>query len=159
MQFSRFALSLVCAAMLCACQPQSGTKGDRADMGGSGEKAAPQVQFPASFPAYIPKYPGARPVNNASTGFQNKMFGKSGRAEADFITVDSREKVIEFYRTELVKAGLVERMTKSLPIMEMSVYSKDETPHEVVTVAINKMLPGDTFVQIMYSNEQGQPKN
>jgi hypothetical protein len=159
MQFSRFALSLVCAAMLCACQPQSGTKGDRADTGGSGEKAAPQVQFPASFPAYIPKYPGARPFNNAGTNMNNSMFKKINGAEADFITVDSGEKVKAFYKTELLKAGLVEADVQSLPILDFAVYRKADAPNERVTVMINKMLPGDTLVQIMYSNGQSQPKN
>jgi hypothetical protein len=159
MPFSRFVLSLVCAAMLCACQPQSSAKGDRASTGGGGEKAAPQVQFPASFPPYIPKYPGSRPFNNAGTNMNNSMFKKINGAEADFVTVDSREKVKAFYKTELLKAGLVEADVQSLPILDLAVYRKADAPNERVTVMINKMLPGDTLVQIMYSNGQNQPKN
>jgi hypothetical protein len=159
MPFSRFVLSLVCAAMLCACQPQNGAKGDRASSGGGGEKAAPQVQFPASFPAYIPKYPGSRPFNNAGTNMNNSMFKKINGAEADFITVDSREKVKAFYKAELLKAGFVEADVQSLPMLDLSVYHKADAPDERVTVLINKMLPGDTLVQIMYFDRSPEPKN
>jgi hypothetical protein len=159
MHMSRIVLSFVCAAMLCACQPSGGAKGDRSGTNQVGEKAAAQFEFPAAFPAYIPKYPGARPFNNAGTKMNNSVFKKINGAEADFITVDSREKVKAFYKTELLKAGLIEADVQSMPILDLAVYRKADAPNERVTVIINKMLPGDTLVQIMYNNGQVEPKN
>jgi hypothetical protein len=122
-------------------------------------KAAPEVVFPEDFPTYIPKYPGARPMNGPGMSLQNKMTKSLKQSQTMFVTVDSREKVKQFYKAELIKAGLAENTVQSMPIMDLAVYSKPETPNQLVSVIINKMMPGDTMVQILYQNLEIEPKN
>jgi hypothetical protein len=147
-------LRMICAALLVpilalsACKPNQ-SSGDT--KGGTPGQTSDAVVFPDVFPSYIPHYPGEKKFNNPAAGITNAMFSKFAKGgTAAFLTTDSPDKVIAFYKGEFEKAGLKATDVKAQPNMNMLTYVKEEPTFETVSVVISKMPPNSSVVQIIY---------
>jgi hypothetical protein len=107
--------------------------------------------FPDVFPSYIPLYPGAKNLNNPASGITNAMISKLAKGgSAAFLTSDSAEEVLTFYRGEFEKAGLKAGDLESKPKPDMLTYVKEEPVFETVSVVVTKLPPQNSMVQIIY---------
>jgi hypothetical protein len=148
-------LRVICIALLApglalsACEPSHPPSG-QAKSGVTGQ-ATETVVFPDVFPSYITLYPGAQNFDYPGTGITNAMISKLAKGgSASFLTTDSADKVLTFYRGEFEKAGLKGGDPESKPKLEMLTYIKEEPVFETVSVVVTKLPPQSNIVQILY---------
>jgi hypothetical protein len=147
---SRFVCTvlLVPVLVLCACKPNQ-PAGDA--KGGVQGEASEAVVFPEIFPSYIPHYSGEKKFKNPAAGITNAMFSKFAKGgSATFVTTDSADKVLAFYKGEFEKAGLKPADIEPQSNVDALTYVKEEPVFETVSIVISKLPPESSIVQIFY---------
>jgi hypothetical protein len=154
-------LSLIQAALLVpilvlgACKPNQ-PNGDA--KGGTQGQAADAVVFPEIFPSYIPYYPGGTKFKNSAKGLTNAIFSKFTKGgSAAFVTTDSADKVLAFYKVELEKAGLKAETYEQPGSTDMMSFVKEEPVFETVSIVISKLPPQSSVVLILYIPMPNEP--
>jgi hypothetical protein len=150
---------LVPILLLSACKPNNPNADAK---GGPAGQTTGTVTFPASFPSYIPVYPSAQPFNNPAVGLANSMLKNmvgGGVSMASFLTSDTPDKVLAFYKGAFEKAGLTADDVKAKAGVQMIAYNRPAPDVESVMVTISKMPPDKAIVQIVYIKAPPEPKN
>lgn len=106
--------------------------------------------MPQGMPSFIKPYPNAKELHSMEANNASAHTGNSANNVfmVQFETNDSAEKVLEFYKPELLKAGYNSNATMNIGEMAMSSFGKEK---ENIQIMATKRDGKETQVQIIYS--------
>lgn len=115
--------------------------------------------FPETIPAYVPRYAGATKAKQPGGGIANMMFKQmGGGAVASFETPDAPEKVLAFYKAELLKNGLEEAPAEANTEPNTLAFFKSGAGGGVVMVIATKNGDLGSIAQVMYLPDDATTK-
>jgi hypothetical protein len=145
--------------MTSGCNPnQSGAN----DKKGAPEQTAKPLSFPATFPAYIPVYPGGQAFNTFAEGPMAGFIGKATATDINmvsFISTDTAEKIMGFYKAQFLKAGLEDERAGKKPLKNEITFLKTQSDIELVTVTTSNLPQDKVLVSIVYVFKEFEVEN
>lgn len=110
---------------------------------------------PTNMPSYLPNYPGAKYQGTFTADVaEAKEGGAAKGGMATFITTDSADKVMAFYKASLSRTDMKENGSGDMGGMKMLSFSKDGNSQEGAQIMISPAPDGGTQVQVIYSTGQ-----